>query len=334
MQERRVLVAVPRPLRNDIMSSETAQRLEQMARVTWNEDGHNWSAEELADMLPGQEVLLASWGLAELSGKVLESADSLGLVAYAAGSVRYFVTDALFERGVAVTHAAGRIARSVAEFTLLLAMLGLRRPHEMDRAMKEGEAWPKVMGVQAYEIAGKKVGLLGMGYVGRLTAQLFRAVGAQVCCYDPYLPETTAQELGVVKMALDDLLRECQIVSVHLPSTEETREMLGERELALLQDGALFINTARTYVIDQEALRRELATGRFWAALDVYEQEPLPADDPLRELDNVLLTPHVAGRTVDSYRGLTETMVDEIERFFAGQPLRYRVDPPALQYMA
>ncbi len=334
MAEYRVLVSIPEPLRSRLFSEDTLAKLRALGRITFNEDGRNWSGEELARHLPGQDVLLASWGVARLSPEVLASADRLRLVAYAAGSVKGFVSEALFERGIAVTHAAARIADSVAEMTLLLALLGLRRAHEFDRRMKAGEPWPKDLGAKTFEIRGKRVGLLGMGYVGRRAARLFQAVGAEVWCYDPYLSEDAAKALGVHKAALDDLLRTCPIISVHLPITEETHHLLGVRELALLQDGALFINTARAWAVDGEALLRELETGRFWAALDVFDEEPLPADSPLRRLGNVLLTPHIAGQTVDAYYGLGECMVDEIERFITGQPLQYLIRPEALAHMA
>ena len=110
--------------------------------------------------------------------------------------------------------------------------------------------------------------------------------------------------------------------------------MLGECELALIQDGAVFVNNARAWVVDQDAMVAELATGRFWAALDVFDPEPLPAEHPLREMDNVLLTPHVAGRTVDSYGSLMAGMVDEVDRFFNGEPLQYQVTHDMLATMA
>jgi len=109
---------------------------------------------------------------------------------------------------------------------------------------------------------------------------------------------------------------------------------LGARELALIQDGAVFVNTARSWVVDQQAMIRELATGRFWAALDVFDVEPLPAEHPLRHMDNVLLTPHVAGFTRDCYGSLMALMVAEVERFFAGESLKFRVTRDMLSTMA
>jgi phosphoglycerate dehydrogenase-like enzyme len=329
-----ILVTVPEPLRSYILSAEARRKLERFADVTWNDDDHNWSGAELAARLSGQEAIIASWGLAKLTSEVLAQADQLRLVAYAAGSVKGFVTDAVFERGIAVSHAASRIADSVAEYALLMAMTGLRRPHELDRRMKAGEEWPKTRDMPVYEIAGARIGLLGMGYVGRRAAGLFKAVGAQVFVYDPYFPEARAQALGLHKVGLDELLSTCKVISVHLPVTEETHRMLGARELALIQDGAVFVNTARSWAVDQEALAAELAQGRFWAALDVFDTEPLPLDHPFRGMDNVLLSPHVAGLTLDSQGSLMAEMIDEAERFFVGQPLQHQVTRDMLATMA
>ncbi len=334
MSRYRVLITVPQPLRGRILTAEALAKLQGLADVTLNEDGRSWNAQEVADRLPGVEALITGWGIIPLTGEVLAKADRLRLIAHSAGSVKGFITDAVYERGIAVTHAASRIADSVAEFTLLAVMMGLRRAHEFDRQMKTGTAWPNSIEVPTFEITGRRVGLLGMGYVGRRAAGLFRGVGAEVWAYDPYLSAARARELGVHQVEMHTLLRECPVISVHLPVTEETHHLLEAKELALIQDGAVFVNTARSWVVDQEAMIRELATGRFWAALDVYDVEPLPADHPLRQMSNVLLTPHIAGLTRDSYNGLMALVIDEIERFFKGEPLKYPVTRDMLPTMA
>ncbi len=330
----RVLVTVPQPLCGLVLTDKALAKLQGMADVTMNEDGRNWTKEEIAAKLPGVDAMITGWGIARLDADTIARADRLRLIAHAAGTVKGFATDAVFDRGIAVTHAAGRIAESVAEFTLLAVMMGLRRLQDFDRQMKNGEAWPPSRELPRFEIAGKRVGLLGMGYVGRRTAKLFQAVGAQVWAYDPYLKDDQATELGVHKAELHELLRECSIVSVHLPVTDETHHLIGAAELALLQDGAVFVNTARAWTVDQEALIKELSTGRFWAALDVFDPEPLPLEHPLRSMDNVLLTPHVAGINTDCLRSLMGTMIDEVERFFSGKPLVYGINREMLARMA
>jgi phosphoglycerate dehydrogenase-like enzyme len=333
MDEYNVLITTPQPLRGEVLSEDTLVRLRQFANVTMNEDGRNWAGAEIGERLPGVDALLASWGQAELSEQVLAKADRLRVIGYAAGSVKGWVSDAVFERGIVVCHAAARIADSVAEYTLMMTLLGLRRPLDVGRQMRSGIVL-RNHDVPTHDIARKKVGLLGMGYVGQRAARLFQAVGAEVWAYDPYLSPERAVELGVYKAELDELLGACKVVSVHLPSTEETWHMLRARELALIQDGAVFINSARTWPVDQDALIKELAAGRFWAALDVTDPEPAPPDHPLRNLDNVICTPHIAGPTTEARRELMGLMVDEVKRFFDGEPLRYRIAEDRLAAMA
>ncbi|MHB0857747.1 MAG: hydroxyacid dehydrogenase [Anaerolineae bacterium] len=330
----RVLVTVPQPLRDQLLTYEALAKLTGMAQVILNDDGRNWTEEELAQRLPGIDALITGWGIVRLTAEVLERADHLRIVAHSAGSVKGLVSDALFDRGIVVTSAASRIADSVAEFTLLAALVGLRRPDLFDRQMKEGTLWPTKDHVPTYEIAGKRVGLLGMGHVGRKAARLFQAVKAEVWAYDPYLSSNEARSLGVHKAGLDELLATCPVVSVHLPVTEETHHALGRRELGLMQNGAILINTARAWVVDQEALVRELATGRLWAALDVFEPEPLPEDHSLRRMPNVLLTPHLAGMTRDSYAGLMALAIDEVGRFLQGEPLHCQITRDMLPTIA
>ena len=334
MKEWNVLITVPDPLLGLILADSALEKLRSFARVTINGDGRNWTAEEIVGRLPGVEAMITGWGIVPLTSDVLARADRLQIIAHAAGSIKGFVTAAVYERGIRVTHAAGRIADSVAEFSLLGALLGLRQVHVFDRQMKTGVAWPKSRDKAVYEIAGKRVGILGFGYVGKRAARLFQAVGAQVWVYDPYLSQEQAETAGVHKAELDDLLAACKVISVHLPVTDETHHLLGPSQLQLIQDNAVLVNTSRAWVVDEQALLAELRTGRFWAALDVFAKEPLPADHPFRDLDNVLLTPHVAGLTRDSYGDLMATMIDEVERAYRGKPLEHQVSRDMLPIMA
>lgn len=333
MKQYNVLIATPQPLRDGVLKEEALARLRGFATVSMNEDERNWTGAELGERLPGVDALLSSWGQPKLTEEVLTGADKLRIIGYAAGSVKRWAAKGVFERGIVVSHTAARIADSVAEYTLMMALLGLRRPLDLGRGMTSGVVLKKE-DASTYDIAGKRVGLLGLGYVGQRSARLFRAVGAEVWAYDPYVSIGQAAEMGVRKAGLDELLSECKVVSVHLPNTDETRHLLGARELALIQGGAVFINSARTWPVDQDSLVKELSSGRFWAAVDVTEPEPAPPDHPLRNLDNVIWTPHIAGPTAQGRHEMMGLMVDEIKRFFDGEPLEYQVDLDRLARMA
>jgi phosphoglycerate dehydrogenase-like enzyme len=176
--------------------------------------------------------------------------------------------------------------------------------------------------------------VIGAGYTGRCVIKLLTALNAEVWVYDPYLTPADADALGVRKVTLDELLANAAVVTMQAPPTDETYHMIGARELRLLQDGAIFINTARSHLVDETALLAELQSGRIQAALDVFDQEPLPPDHPLRQLENVILTPHIAGASQQARLRQGQIIVDEIARFVAGEPLQYGVTEAMLATMA
>ena len=293
------------------------------------------TSEALVDLVAGFDAVLTGWQVPPFTAAVLDAAPSLRLIAHAAGSIKHLLPPIVFERGVAVTHAAAAIAPSVAETCLLLTLLCLRPVHVYDRRLHAGAPWAEVARLPLpSELAAQRVGVIGAGYTGCQFIERLRPFGCEIVVYDPYLSAERARELGVVRAELDDLLRACGIVAVHAPVTPETHHLLGARELALLRDGAALINTARAWVIDQPALLAELRSGRIRGALDVFDPEPLPDESPLRQLDNVILTPHIAGASVQARRRQGQIAVDEIARFFTGETLRYRVTGDMLATMA
>ncbi len=329
-----ILVLLRPSLYAQLFTPEADQALREAGRVVFHGEERNLTSAELAERIAGFAIVVTGWGSPPFTDDVLAAADRLRLIAHSAGSIKAMLPPAVFERGIVVTHAASAIAPAVAEMSLLLTMLMLRQAHRCHESLRRGD-WEGVRPLAiGQEIAGQRVGVIGAGYTGRCFIRLLRAVGAEVWVYDPYLGEATASELGVRKTALDELLSQCPVVSLQAPSTAETHHMIGARELGLLADGAILINTARSWLVDQEALLAELQTGRIQAALDVFDQEPLPPDQPFRELDNVFLTPHIAGATMQARHRQGQVVVEEIQRFLGGEPLRYGVTRAMLDIMA
>jgi len=260
----------------------------------------------------------------------------LKLVAHAAGSVRHLVPFAAIEEGrLHVTHAAIHIGEAVSEFVMAQVLSFLRHPAELADGMRNNESWFDLRARLLGRLLGEQtVGLLGAGYIGRMMTRLFRAFDARVLVYDPYLTEAQAREMGAELSGLDDLLRRSDIISLHVPSLLETRHMIGAAQLAMIKDGALFINTARGAIVDEQALVAELRKGRFTAVLDVYEKEPLAHDSPLRTLPNAILAPHAAGHSHETYLRQGATAVDEVCRMLAGEPYRHEVTKAVLAIMA
>ncbi len=330
----KILVAFRPSLYELLFAPAQDRALRAFGDVVFHDSETNLSSEELAQRMPGFDAVLSSWGTPRFTDEVLDAADRLRIIAHTAGSIKNMLPPPVFDRGIAVTHAASAIAGAVADLSLALMMMLLRQVHVHHRLLKAGDWGAAKQVPMGRELAGTRVGVVGAGYTGRWFIRLIVALGAEVWVYDPYLSDERAAEMGVTVTDLDTLFAECPAISVQAPATQETYHMIGARQLALIQDGACFVNTARSWVIDYDALLAELQTGRFSAALDVFDREPLPAENPFRELDNVILTPHIAGASIQSRRRQGRWMLEELQRFFAGEPLLYRVTADMLETMA
>ena len=331
----RVLVTVPDDLLREISRPEDLRRLEEFADVTYNEKGRQLTEDELASLIKGIDGCITSWGSPKFTEKVLRNADRLKIIGHAAGSVKPYVSDEVFRRGIVVVNAAAEIAIGVAEFALAMILNCLRRIPDFIAAMRRRDWDFKRKSPLSRDLRWKKVGIIGFGHVARELVKRLKPFDVDILVYDPYTPRRTAEAYGVKLVDLETLLRESDVVSIHAALTEETYHMIGERELRLMKRSAVLVNTARGAVVDTNALVKALKEG--WiaaAALDVFEQEPLPPDHPLYALENVYLTPHIAGPSIEGRHRLFGVIVEELHRFFSGEELRYRVDPSELKHRA
>lgn len=267
---------------------------------------------------------VTGWGSPQLGAELVAAAPKLRLVAHSAGSVKPFVSDALWARGIRVTSAAAAIAVEVAHFTFALITLGAKNVWEMNRRVRAGGwGWE---GSLCRELCGATVGICGAGQVGRRVLGLLSMnPPKRVLLYDPFVSATEAKRLGARKSSLEKLLRASDVISLHVPLVAATRHLLNAKRLALIRDGATLINTARGALIDEAALISELRRGRFRAFLDVTDPEPPVADHPFRWLPNVFLTPHIAGSVAEGRLRQGDLVTEEILRFLRGGRLRYEV---------
>ncbi|MBT2488640.1 hydroxyacid dehydrogenase [Streptomyces sp. ISL-96] len=267
------------------------------------------------------EVLLTGWGCPPLTHDALARMPRLRAVVHAAGSVKHHITDACWERGIAVASAAGANALPVAEYTvaaILFAGKGV-----LGAARAYGEQRTRVSPIDVIADGGnfrRTVGVVGASRIGRRVIELLRPYDLRVLLYDPYVTGAEAEALGVRTVGLDTLASSSDVVTIHAPELPETRHLFDRARLALLPDGATLINTARGSLVDTDALTEELTSGRLNAVLDVTEPEVLPASSPLYDLPNVLLTPHVAGSLGNELGRMAHTALDELERYGQGLP--------------
>ncbi|MEE1756071.1 hydroxyacid dehydrogenase [Streptomyces sp. SP18CS02] len=281
------------------------------------------------------EVLLTCWGATPLTPAVLDRAPRLRAVIHAAGSVRHHVTEACWQRDIAVTSAAGANALPVAEFTLAAILLSGKRVLGAARRYAElraGHDWQRELAM-----AGnfrRTVGIVGASRIGRRVIELLRPFDLRVLLYDPYVTAEEAAALGAVPTTLDDLCARADIVSVHAPQLPATHHMIGAARLALMADGATLINTSRGSLVDEAALLPHLTAGRLHAVLDVTDPELPPPGSPLYDLPNVLLTPHIAGSLGNELHRMTDHALDELERYGRGLPFADPVSPEELSRSA
>ena len=301
-----ILCVMPEPTYRRMRLPEQEEALRALGTVVFCLDAGALSEAEYGALWRDADAALTGWGTRPPTPALLDQAPRLRVISHTAGSVRWLPRCA-FEKGLIVTTAQPAIARTVAEYCLLSALTLLRR-----RSPSE-------------TLCGKTVGLVGFGHIGRLFREMLRPFGGRVFVCDPSLSAQDAAHFKVEPGDLPTVLASSKVVSLHAPDIPATRGMIGARELALIPEGAVFLNSARGRLVDTGALTGALKTGRFDAALDVTAPEPLPPDHPLRGLSNVLLTPHTAGPTDDDLPEMTRLALADLARVLSGSPPLYPV---------
>ncbi|WP_179816122.1 hydroxyacid dehydrogenase [Allostreptomyces psammosilenae] len=286
-----------------------------------------------AAALAQAEVLVTGWGCPRFGPRELDAAPRLRAVVHTAGTVKPHLTEECWHRGVAVSSAAAANALPVAEYTLAAILLANKRvltTRDLYRERRGGPVdWHATLaGHGNYR---RVIGVVGASRIGRRVIELLAPFDFEVLVSDPHLSPADAAALGVTPVELDELCATSDVVSLHAPALPSTRHLIDRRRLALMRDGATFINTARGWLVDHDALLDELASGRLHAVIDVTEPEVLPADSPLYELPNVLLTPHVAGSMGGELRRMADFALDELERWVRGEPF---AEPVLLEHLA
>jgi len=285
------------------------------------------------EVLADVDVLLSSWGCPRLDAELLGHAPRLRAVFYAAGSVRNVVTQAVWDRGIAVVSAKQGIAERVAEFAASLIFLSLKHFWRYQQAIRTERAWVKRWPVPG--TVASTVGLVSLGSVGHLVARRLAGSQLHVIAHDPYASPEGAARADCTLVDLGELFATSDVVSLHAPLLPETAGMIGARLLAGMKEGATIINTSRGGVLDHDALVTVL-TGRpdLTAVLDVTDPEPPPPGSALYTLPNVVMTPHIAGNLSRERRALGRGIAREVERFAAGETLHWSVQPSSMAHSA
>jgi glyoxylate reductase len=282
---------------------------------------------ELLEAARGANGILST-ATEKVDGEVMDAAGG-GLKVIANMAVGYDNVDvrAAGERGVVVTNTPGVLDETTADVAFMLMLAAARRLGEAERLLRAGrwEWWgPKQL--RGLDVWGKKLGIVGMGRIGQAVARRARGFGMEILYHNRSRNEDAENELAARYLGLEDMLRESDFVSVHTPLTEETRHLIGERELGLMKPTAVLVNTSRGPVVDEGSLAEALANGRIFAAgLDVYEEEPR-VHPGLLELENAVLAPHIGSASMETRDRMATLAAENLRAVLSGEPAKTPVD--------
>ncbi|MBS7638693.1 hypothetical protein KEJ49_07445 [Candidatus Bathyarchaeota archaeon] len=314
------------------------KRLEGVVQVeyrSWRKTGTVLSERELSTLIRelNSDILIVE--LENVDEEVIRETNLRLIGLCRSDPQRHVDLNAASLKRVPVIYTPGRNANAVAELTLALILSLMRRVVAADRLLKAGleirdmkdfiTTYNRLQGV---ELRGKTVGIIGFGRIGRLVAERMRCFPVRLLVYDPYVEDKTTEGYGCVKVELTDLLRESDIVTLHASITETSVGMIGEKEISLMKPSAYLLNLANPLLIDEDALYQALKEGRIaGAGLDVVSDQPVTSSERFLKLDNVILTPHIGGNTVETVYNHSKMIVDDVFRFLDGKKPIHLLNP-------
>ncbi|MDI1249180.1 MAG: hydroxyacid dehydrogenase [Lacunisphaera sp.] len=283
--------------------------------------------------LAGAEVLVGSWGIPELGADILEAMPKLRVVLYGAGSVRGFVSDEFWRRGIVLSSAAGANAGPTATFAEAMIILALKQTWFYLR--RGGADWAYLSDTASSGVHAATVGIIGLSSVGRLVVQGLQRHELTILACDPTVTAEEAARLGVELTSLPEIFERCDVVSLHAPLLPQTIGLIGAEHLRRMKPHASFVNTARGAIVREAELVAVLRERPdLTALLDVTDPEPAPPNSPLRTLPNAILTPHLAGARHREIALVGRVVLEELDRYLSGQPLRFALDQVRVASMA
>jgi len=319
-----ILITQPQgAVRDSFFSEESINMLREIGSVSFNENETDFTKEEFCEKIKDIDILVTGWWTPKIEGEILDSAKRLKIIAHTAGTVAPIAGAEVYERGIRVLSGNDAFSESVAEGTLCYILSALRRIVYYANLMSNG-GWKE----SVFENKGlfeKTIGIIGFGAIAKHLIEMLKPFRVNVLVSSPSMTDDIAKEYGVKKASLDEVFEKSDIISVHCALNEQTHHFIDERLLSKIRDGALFVNTARGAVVCEKALNSELAKNRFFAVLDVFEEEPLPADSPLRGLENATLIPHMGGPTIEHRHVVTKRLIGGIEAVLRGEKTKMEI---------
>ena len=285
------------------------------------------------DFVKGSNVIITSWSSPKIDQKMLDLCPDLQLVLHAAGSIKPIMTDEYVAKKIPISNSACAIGEGVAETALGFALSACKGFYQLNANTSKG-LWGECRDLIVKDFYDINVGVISGGFVGRHMVKLLKAFHVNIYMYDPILTKEQIEEIGATKVELDELMSISDVVTVHAPSIPATDNMLNKSNLSLMKEGAVLINTSRGSVINEADLIEELQRHRIFACIDVTNPEPPLANNMLRYMDNVVLTPHIAGTVTNGLKRIALHVCEELERFNRGEKLKAGVNLDNLSQLA
>ncbi|HDN05666.1 MAG TPA: glycerate dehydrogenase [Candidatus Bathyarchaeota archaeon] len=275
------------------------------------------NSEELKRRIGDADIAIVGWS--HLTEEILKTVEKLKMVSIWATTCHYVDLKTARERKIVVTHVPGYATEAVAEHVFALLLAAARKLLLADKHVRRGEFdWRPFRGL---ELAGRTIGVIGTGAIGCRVAEIAKAFKMRILAFDKYPNFERAEEIGMKYVDLQTLLRESDVITLHVPLTPETEGLIGKSDIDLMKEGCVLINTSQGKVIDEKALIEALKSRKIaYAGLDVFEEEPPPKDNPLFKLENTVLSPHIGFHTLEAAKRCTEICIDNIVKFIEGQP--------------
>ncbi len=272
---------------------------------------------ELKERIKSADIVIVGWS--DMTKNIIDSAKKLKMISIWATTCHYADLEAAKEKGIVVSHVPGYATEAVAEHAFALLLAAIRKLPLADRHVREGDFDWRPFG--GSELAGKTLGIIGTGAIGCRVAELAKAFKMQILSHDKYPNLKKAEEIGMKYVDLHKLLKESDIVTLHVTLTSETERLIGKKEIDAMKNSAVLINTSQGKVVDEKALTNALKSGKIsFAGLDVFEEEPPSKSNPLFKLKNTILSPHVGFHTIEAAKRCTDICIDNVLKFLEGCP--------------
>lgn len=328
----KIFITMPQNAVTDsFLTPRNWELLKSIGEVVQNPYDHNLKVEEVVELAKDADVLITCWGTCLYHKEDVLKMPNLKLIAHFAGSVAPVVAQDVYETSVKVISGNDVFAKSVAEGCLCYTLAALRRlEHYMD-VMRTGGFKETVFYNRG--LFGKKLGIVGFGAIARHYLNLVRWFDLEVLIYSSHLSDEEAAKYGGRTASLEEIFSECDVISIHASNTAKTRGMITRELMERMKPDALLVNTARGAVIDEPAMFEMLLAGKFYAALDVYAEEPPAPDAPIRQCKNALLMPHMGGPTMDMRSVVALEVTKDIARLGRGEELQYEISAAAAARM-